>query len=163
VGLIAVVDLLLGPGPQLNGLFTTPPFVTAVFSGARRTAIVGAVSIGFAIGMGNIGTAYTSSQGFRLGGVCVAAIGALALSVLRPREQRDMLTLTRIAAVAQLAVLRGLPERIGPARVAVRYLSASARAHVGGDLYEAVPCAAGMRAIVGDVRGKGLEAVQLAN
>jgi serine phosphatase RsbU (regulator of sigma subunit) len=163
VGLIALVDLLLGPGPQLNGLFTTPPFVTAVFSGAKRTAIVGVVSVGVGIAMGNVGSEFTSSQAFRTGGVIVAAVGAVALSVLRQREQRDMLALGRIADVAQLAVLRALPEQIGPARVAVRYVSASANAHVGGDLYEAVRCAAGMRAIVGDIRGKGLEAVQLAN
>jgi serine phosphatase RsbU (regulator of sigma subunit) len=163
VGLIALVDLLLGSGPQLNGLFTTPPFVTAVFSGARRTAIVGAASVGVGIAMGPVGADYTSSQGFRTGGVIVAAIGAVGLSLLRQREQREILTLSRIADVAQLAVLRNLPERIGPARVAVRYLSASARAQVGGDLYEAVECGPGMRAIVGDVRGKGLEAVQLAN
>ena len=163
VGLIALVDLLLGPGPQLNGLFTTPPFVTAVFSGGRRTAFVGVVSVGVGIAMGNVGSDFTSSQGFRTGGVIVAAIGAVALSLLRQREQREMLVLSRIADVAQLAVLRTLPEQIGPARVAVRYVSASANAHVGGDLYEAVPCAAGMRAIVGDIRGKGLGAVQLAN
>jgi serine phosphatase RsbU (regulator of sigma subunit) len=163
VGLIALVDALLGSGPQLNGLFTTPPFVTAVFSGARRTAIVGAVSVAVAIAMGNVGSSFTSSQGFRTGGVAVAAAGAIGLSMLRQREQREMLTLGRIADVAQLAVLRTLPDRIGPARIAVRYVSASANAHVGGDLYEAVRCAVGMRAIVGDIRGKGLEAVQLAN
>jgi serine phosphatase RsbU (regulator of sigma subunit) len=83
--------------------------------------------------------------------------------MLRQRDQREMLTLTRIADVAQLAVLRSLPERIGPARIALRYVSASAHAHVGGDLYEALNCRAGLRAIVGDVRGKGLDAVRLAN
>src|SRR5689334_12398215 len=83
VGLIALVDLLLGPGPQLNGLFTTPPFITAVFSGARRTAIVGVVSVGVGILMGDYGSSFTSSQGFRTGGVAVAAIGAVALSLLR--------------------------------------------------------------------------------
>jgi serine phosphatase RsbU (regulator of sigma subunit) len=161
--LIAVIDLLLGPGPQLNGLFTTPPFVTAVFSGTRRTAVVSAFSIALNIVMGSFGGDYTSSQGFRTGGVIVAAIGAVALSVLRQREQRHVLTLSRIAEVTQLAVLRTLPERVGPAEVAVRYVSASAQAHVGGDFYEAVHCGDSLRAIVGDIRGKGLEAVQLAN
>jgi serine phosphatase RsbU (regulator of sigma subunit) len=163
VALIALTDIALGSGPQLNGLFTAPPFVTAVFSGARRTAIVGAASIAISVAMGSLGSDYTSSQGFRTAGVVVAAIGAVGLSMLRQREQRQMLTLARIAEVAQLAVLRGLPDRIGPARIAVRYLSASAQAHVGGDLYEALPCRTGMRAIVGDVKGKGLEGVQLAN
>ena len=42
-------------------------------------------------------------------------------------------------------------------------MSATAQAHVGGDFYEALHCNGSLRAIVGDVRGKGLEAVQLAN
>ena len=83
--------------------------------------------------------------------------------MLRQREQRHLLTVSRIAEVAQLAVLRNLPPRIGPAQVAVRYVSATAQAHVGGDFYEALHCNGSLRAIVGDVRGKGLEAVQLAN
>ena len=161
--LLVLTEVLLGPGPQINGLYTTPPFVTAVFSGARRTAIVGAVSIALSVAMGNVGSNYTSAQGFRTAGVVVAAIGAVGLSMLRQREQRHLLTVSRIAEVAQLAVLRNLPPRIGPAQVAVRYVSATAQAHVGGDFYEALRCNGSLRAIVGDVRGKGLEAVQLAN
>ena len=163
VALFVLTEVLLGPGPQINGLYTTPPFVTAVFSGARRTAIVGAVSIALNVAMGNVGSNYTSAQGFRTAGVVVAAIGAVGLSMLRQREQRHLLTVSRIAEVAQLAVLRNLPPRIGPAQVAVRYVSATAQAHVGGDFYEALRCNGSLRAIVGDVRGKGLEAVQLAN
>ena len=161
--LLVLTEVLLGPGPQINGLYTTPPFVTAVFSGARRTAIVGAVSIALSVLMGNVGSNYNSAQGFRTAGVVVASIGAVGLSMLRQREQRHLLTVSRIAEVAQLAVLRNLPPRIGPAQVAVRYVSATAQAHVGGDFYEALHCNGSLRAIVGDVRGKGLEAVQLAN
>jgi serine phosphatase RsbU (regulator of sigma subunit) len=47
-------------------------------------------------------------------------------------------------------------------RLAVSYLSASSGALVGGDLYEAVPTADGVRLIVGDVQGKGLPALQTA-
>src|SRR4051794_11156912 len=93
VGLIALVDLLLGPGPQLNGLFTTPPFMTAVFSGARRTALVGVVSVGVGIGMGNVGSEFTSSQGFRTGGVIVAALRCATCR--HPRTRTSAVTSTR--------------------------------------------------------------------
>src|SRR5262252_5699312 len=46
--------------------------------------------------------------------------------------------------------------------MAGRYLSASSRARVGGDLYAAVPTDSGVRLIVGDAEGKGLSAVQQA-
>ncbi len=42
------------------------------------------------------------------------------------------------------------------------YLSAAAEAQIGGDLYEAVPTAHGVRLLIGDVRGKGLVAVETA-
>ena len=51
---------------------------------------------------------------------------------------------------------------MGPVALAARYVSAFAEALVGGDLYEVVPRAGGVRLIVGDVRGKGLEAVRTA-
>lgn len=42
------------------------------------------------------------------------------------------------------------------------YLSAAAEARIGGDLYEAVPTRYGVRLLIGDVRGKGLLAVETA-
>jgi serine phosphatase RsbU (regulator of sigma subunit) len=46
--------------------------------------------------------------------------------------------------------------------VAVRYSAAAAEARIGGDLYALVPTSYGVRLIVGDVRGKGLPAVETA-
>jgi serine phosphatase RsbU (regulator of sigma subunit) len=46
---------------------------------------------------------------------------------------------------------------------AARYVSASGGAAVGGDLYEVAYSPSGVRLIVGDVQGKGLEAVALAS
>ena len=59
-------------------------------------------------------------------------------------------------------LLRPLPGRVGQVRMAGRYLSASSRARIGGDLYAAVPTASGVRLIVGDAEGKGLSAVEQA-
>ena len=69
---------------------------------------------------------------------------------------------SRVAEAAQRAILAPAPARLGPVALAARYVSAFAEAQVGGDLYEVVPRAGGVRLIVGDVRGKGLEAVRTA-
>lgn len=69
---------------------------------------------------------------------------------------------TRIAEAAQHAILAPLPERLGPAVLSARYVSAAAEALVGGDLYEAVERPGAVRLLIGDVRGKGLEAVRAA-
>jgi hypothetical protein len=51
---------------------------------------------------------------------------------------------------------------VGGVEVVARYRSAAAESEVGGDLYEVVDHRDGVRLIVGDVRGKGLEAVRVA-
>jgi serine phosphatase RsbU (regulator of sigma subunit) len=69
---------------------------------------------------------------------------------------------SRVAEAAQRAILAPVPSGIGPVRLAARYVSAAAEARVGGDLYEVVGRPGAVRLIVGDVRGKGLEAVRTA-
>jgi len=51
---------------------------------------------------------------------------------------------------------------LGSLRLAVLYASASTEASIGGDFYEALETPHGVRLLVGDVRGKGLDAVRLA-
>ncbi|WP_240804054.1 PP2C family protein-serine/threonine phosphatase [Streptomyces sp. A0592] len=67
-----------------------------------------------------------------------------------------------IAGAAQRALLRPLPGRIDGLALAAAQLSASRGAAVGGDLYEAVPTAHGIRVVIGDVRGHGLPALGAA-
>lgn len=67
-----------------------------------------------------------------------------------------------IAGAAQRAVLRPLPGRIDGLTLSAAQLSASRGAAVGGDLYEAVPTAYGVRVVIGDARGHGLPALGAA-
>src|SRR5512142_2624861 len=59
---------------------------------------------------------------------------------------------------------RSRPQHVQLVRhaLAARYLSAAAEARIGGDLYEVLPRPGAVRLIVGDVRGKGLDAVRTA-
>jgi hypothetical protein len=68
-----------------------------------------------------------------------------------------------VAEVAQRAILRPIPARLGAMSFATRYLSAAEEALIGGDFYDAAFTPHGLRLITGDVRGKGLPAVQLAS
>lgn len=78
-------------------------------------------------------------------------------------EQRGRLAaVTRVAEAAQRAILAPPPARLGSVGLAARYVSAAAEAQVGGDLYEVVQRAGSVRLLVGDVRGKGLDAVRKA-
>ncbi|MGW0732158.1 PP2C family protein-serine/threonine phosphatase [Streptomyces sp. NPDC002851] len=88
----------------------------------------------------------------------VALLSVLA-SVLRMRAQRRLSRVRAVAEAAQMALLRPMPPRLGPVRMAAAYRAADTEALVGGDLYGARATPYGVRVIVGDVRGKGTKAV----
>jgi serine phosphatase RsbU (regulator of sigma subunit) len=70
--------------------------------------------------------------------------------------------LNLVPAAAQVALLAPLPPQIPGISIAARYRSATPGASAGGDLYELIPTGHGIRVIIGDVRGGGLDAVALA-
>jgi serine phosphatase RsbU (regulator of sigma subunit) len=86
-----------------------------------------------------------------------------ALAVTLNRALRAQHTTTRnarhTAAVAQKAVLPTPPEHLGALHIAARYTPADREALIGGDLYVVQQTPHGVRAMIGDVRGKGLDAV----
>lgn len=79
------------------------------------------------------------------------------------RQQTGRLAaISRVAQAAQRAILAPVPPRVGPVNLAASYVSAAREALVGGDLYEVVQRPGGVRLLIGDVRGKGLDAVRTA-
>lgn len=93
--------------------------------------------------------------------VLVTLIGWVS-AVLRMRQERALADARLVAEIAQRVLLRSVPDRVGTVRAAVHYAAAAAHARIGGDLYEVVNTRHGVRAVVGDVRGKGLGAVETA-
>jgi len=91
----------------------------------------------------------------------VAGIGWVS-TTLRLRQERALAEAQLVADIARRVLLRSVPDRVGSVRAAVHYAAAAAQASIGGDLYEVVNTRHGVRAVVGDVRGKGLNAVETA-
>jgi serine phosphatase RsbU (regulator of sigma subunit) len=91
--------------------------------------------------------------------VALVAAGATARSAPRTQQIANVIS---VAEAAQRALLRPLPGRLGPLGLGVVYLAAAADAKVGGDLYDVTDTPHGIRLIIGDVRGKGLGAVDVA-
>lgn len=81
----------------------------------------------------------------------------------RERTEQRLRKATEIAHALQRAILPPIPDQMGSLRVASRYQSSSADVEVGGDLYGAGETKWGTRFIVGDVRGKGMDAVGIAS
>jgi phosphoserine phosphatase RsbU/P len=148
---------------QLTTAMVAAPIVASFMTHALRTGVVAAAAVSLsALGGLWLGVPYTFDYWFRVG-ICsvLAALAALS-ALLRDRREARLQRMTVIAETAQRAVLRSMPSAIGAVGLAARYVSASAEALVGGDLYEVAATPYGVRVIVGDVRGKGLEAVQTA-
>jgi phosphoserine phosphatase RsbU/P len=163
LGIIAGIDGMVPPRMVVSGSFATAVIVASALTTVRRTAIVGVAATALAalsaIWNHNYGTA-----GWWVRLAMTVGIGALAVVVanVRARRERALQQMTAIAEFVQLALLRPMPDAIGPLTLAARYVSATEGALVGGDLYEVAESPDGVRMIVGDVRGKGLDAVQLA-
>ncbi|MEW1889487.1 PP2C family protein-serine/threonine phosphatase [Streptomyces sp. NPDC085659] len=97
--------------------------------------------------------------------VVICVIAALSCFVVR-RGERESVRLRKVVSVAetaQRALLRPPPETLGPFRTAASYLAAAQYARIGGDLYAVADTEFGVRALIGDVRGKGLDAVSTAS
>ncbi|WP_138902767.1 PP2C family protein-serine/threonine phosphatase [Streptomyces albidochromogenes] len=91
--------------------------------------------------------------------VVVVVVLSVVISWVRTRREQQLVTVRTVAEAAQLAVLPPLPSSVGRVRCAGLYRSAQRGLLVGGDLYDVREGPHGVRALVADVQGHGLEAV----
>jgi phosphoserine phosphatase RsbU/P len=160
---VVAVELADGRRPNYIGLIAAVPFLAAVFATWRVVLGVGVVATLVALSLAAAGPEVSLQTAVNVAGVGLSTAIAAVVARLRERQAEQIAELARLATVAQQAVLRPLAHQLGNLTVAGRYVSATAAADIGGDLYEALETPFGVRVIVGDVRGKGLEAVRLAS
>jgi len=163
--IVGLLRLVTGPGYGVLPLLAVGPASAAAVGGRLFTLSVGGTAaaqnglIAFEPGADTPAKALLVSFS-AIAGVTVFAVLA---SHIRLRRERELAEVRAVADITQRVVLRPVPDRVGPLRLAARYLSASAQARIGGDLYAVVPTAqGGVRLIIGDAEGKGLVAVQEA-
>ncbi|MFJ8823952.1 PP2C family protein-serine/threonine phosphatase [Streptomyces sp. NPDC102467] len=96
-----------------------------------------------------------------LGPLMIGTGGLLGVLIARRKEEQQarLQAVTDVAEATQRAVMRALPDRIGPLHIADFYQPAARAARIGGDWYDFQPSPHGIRAVLGDVSGKGLPAV----
>jgi hypothetical protein len=160
---LAAVDIALGRMVTFAGSLVIAPFFASAMVGPRSTLLVAGCALAAALALAPLNDARTVEVVTRF--VVVIAGGGLAvwLSARRVRRERDFAAMSRVAEVAQRCVLTSVPPQLGGLAFASRYISATPAALIGGDFYEVLDCDGGLvRALVGDVRGKGLDAVRLA-
>ncbi|MEU6117825.1 PP2C family protein-serine/threonine phosphatase [Streptomyces sp. NPDC047117] len=163
MALVALVDLTAGPDAGFLPLVSLGPAFAGLTGSWRRTALIGVVSFVLCLVLGVYDGLFAGQRGYTallsVAGVTVAGVAA---AVMRRRREAELANVRSIAEVAQRVLLRPVPRGAGRLSVAVSYTSAVAEARIGGDLYEVVASPYGVRALIGDVQGKGLEAVETA-
>ncbi len=156
-----VFDVLTPPSFTGSPFFTAAPLIAAPLFTLWATALTGGLAL-FAVFVLHIlnGTSWRVEALTEL--VTVLTVAGLALLINRMvRRSGERLASARgIAEAAQRAVLPKPAERIGGLHVSAWYEAAQADAFIGGDLYAVQETPYGVRLAVGDVRGKGLGAVE---
>ncbi len=164
VAALLVVDELSGPNIRIGALMVALPALSAAFLGPRYVFAVVVVTL-FSVILAAIENEELPTVNFPVVMFTAVLIGAASVSASAARHlrERQLAQVRRVAAVTQQALLRPLPERLGPLTISSMYLAADEEAAIGGDLYAAAQTdTGGARLLVGDVQGKGLAAVEVA-
>jgi serine phosphatase RsbU (regulator of sigma subunit) len=161
---VVIEDLVAGPSEGFLPVLSLGPALASVSRRAVHTALIGALALvlgvllsihdGLALTRRGVVIIFVTVLGVTVAGVVASAA--------RQRRERELAEVRAVAEVAQQVLLRPVPREAPPLEIAVRYISASAAARIGGDLYEVVSTPHGVRFIIGDVQGKGLPAVGTA-
>jgi phosphoserine phosphatase RsbU/P len=155
--IIAIAGIIIGARLNLTAVLSVGPVLACARCNGRNTAIVAAYSLVLSLAVGvATGTADALVQRERNAAVLIVGVLAVVVAVIRSRRENRLI---RIADQFQRAILRPLPAELGGVAFASRYQSATPGTLVGGDLYDLTMTQFGPRFIIGDVRGKGLDAV----
>ncbi|MFD9462176.1 PP2C family protein-serine/threonine phosphatase [Streptomyces sp. NPDC060027] len=148
--------------PSLVTLLLIGPLLACVRFGVRCTLLVcaWAAALGLATDLGD-DTVAGFDFGVRFGGLllgCAVTVHAagrgerLTAALARSRE---------VTRVTQEAVLRPISRTLDGTQVCTRYHCSADESTVGGDLCDVAVTPYGLRVLVGDVRGHGLDALRL--
>ena len=161
--LVVVADLLLPHDIVPTALLCIAPLIASARLGVRGTAGFSAAALVLTVWSGFWNDAWSDPQHW-VRTFLVALVALAAVSIARVRVERDerFARISVIAEVTQRAILPRLPSESGRMRIASRYLSAYEDTLVGGDLYDFTVHDDAARFVVGDVRGKGVAAIEHA-
>ena len=160
---IAAADATLGQHVILVGLLIAGPLLAAATLDHCRTVAVAGYAIALAIILSASDHIFGTADDYAQLLVVAAGVGfAIPAAYVRTQRQDALRRMTLIAEVAQRAVLPALPANVNGMDFAYRYRSATRDASIGGDFYDVALTPAGVRLVIGDVRGNGLSAVGLS-
>ncbi|WP_419993982.1 PP2C family protein-serine/threonine phosphatase [Streptomyces boninensis] len=157
---VVAIDMAMDKDVTISAVVAVIPALVAVNGRARSIIGVGVFALAVVVLLG--WWDYDSVE--HVLSHVVAVFGATVIGIVvqrhRVRRERVLADVRQVAEATQRALLRPVPAFVRPVEIAARYVSAAEEALIGGDLYDVLGTPWGVRAIIGDVRGKGLPAVR---
>jgi hypothetical protein len=165
VGAVLILEVLVPARIQLAPLLAAAPAIACAGTGRRQCVGMAGLCAFLALlpwGPGNAPGGEVQRIG-TFGAILTVVVASYVISGRRQRTLGELAQVRAVAEVAQRVLLRPPRPAVGDVLVAARSASASEGASVGGDFYDIVDTPYGVRAIIGDVRGSGLAAVEVAS
>ncbi|MDX3853694.1 PP2C family protein-serine/threonine phosphatase [Streptomyces sp. AK02-01A] len=157
---ITIVDIHMPVDIHLGPLLVVAPALTVSFAGPRLTSLIGALAVSAEILIAGLhGGLNTTNHIAQIIALTILSTVVTLVCLVREQRGQELSRVRSVAETAQRVLLRPPPRRVGPLCVAWLYLAAEDEAQIGGDLFGVARIAHGSRAIIGDVRGKGLDAI----
>ncbi|MBL1097422.1 serine/threonine-protein phosphatase [Streptomyces sp. 205] len=168
VAVILVVEPITPVQWPVSFLLIALPVVAAFSHGPVTVAAITVFAVGFEATLAGTPCCAGRSVGYLWDRHYVATyiattlVGALGtgLAAHRKRQEAHLMHASSVAEALMRTLLRPLPHEVGHVLVAALYCPAEAGTMIGGDLFDIRATQHGERAIIGDVRGKGLQAVR---
>lgn len=146
-------------------LLAAVPVIAAPLLSLAWTATSGAAACaaGVVLALRDTGFQLTPAVVIQPVTLVVLTLVAVFLNRLFTREREQLRTTRQVAEAVQRALLPAMPDRVRGLVIATRYRAAEKEALIGGDLYAVHDTPYGLRMVIGDVRGKGMQAVTMVN
>lgn len=163
IAAVTVIDINIPTAVHLGPFLVAAPAITASFVSPGVTGSIGALAVAAQALIGQLhGGLMTANHLAQIAALFLISVLVTIFRYVRDRREQKLEEVRAVATMAQRVLVRPLPRRIGPLRIASMYIAAETEAQIGGDLYAAVPSPGATRLVVGDVRGRGLPAVDEA-
>ncbi|MGW5463661.1 PP2C family protein-serine/threonine phosphatase [Streptomyces sp. NPDC003996] len=160
-GVDIAVDLAWLSHEPISFLLIGVPPLAAATRTPRFVALITVICLLLQVVMGRLG-GVIGERHYVAVYLATMVIGVTSVVLARQRilAETHLIRANSVAEAMQKTLLRPIPSAVGPLRAAGFYQAGEGGAQVGGDLYDLVRTPFGVRVILGDVRGKGLGAVE---
>lgn len=159
--LLLTLDLLTPPSIRFGPIMVAAPVLAAVFCTPAEVAFIAVVTLACATAAAGVNLQLSAVNfATQFPTMVIIFLAAVAASAVRQRREKELALSRWVAETTQRVLLRPPPPRLGCLAISTLYLASDEEATIGGDLYAAADLGPAARVMVGDVQGKGLDAVE---